>query len=215
MNIVFIYPIFLFSAYFLTAGNLVWKDTELVIPSDYGQKEVVALFHFENRSEDRVVIGKIQSSCGCTVPVLVKDVFEAGESGVIRAVFTVGDRVGPQRKTLRVQVSGSTEEIVVLTFSTTIPQLGEISPRMLLWRKGEEGVEKMLSIKIAPDVELKADIPSEDFPFVVREIESESPNKVVFGVTGPAEIGASKFEFNFLFSHGDSIEKKKVYLLLR
>lgn len=215
MKIIVPFLMILMTIRLLAEGGLVWEDTHLELPAEPGQEEIVAVFRFENTGEEAVEIGKIRSSCGCTVPVLEKRVYAPGESGEIRAIFTVGDRVGRQRKDLRVQVLGKGDEFVVLSFATNIPQIGRIHPKLLLWREGKVEGEKLLRIELDEESSWKLLELPEDFPFTVRELESDSPKLLTLGVSPKTSLAVSKHQLTFEFSTENSTERKRVYLLVR
>lgn len=144
----------------LCCAALEWESTRLDLPAKVGQEEIVGVFKFENTGETPVEILTTRSSCGCTVPELTKNVYAPGESGEIKAVFTVGSRVGPQRKTITVTTDAPDQRVTRLILSTKIPEIATIRPKMLLWRNGSELEWKETVIKT--DAENKVSIPKLD-----------------------------------------------------
>jgi hypothetical protein len=95
-------------------------------------EKMEAAFRFKNTGDAPVLIIKLGSSCGCTVPQLKKNRYLPGESGEITAIFTFGDRVGKQEKQIMVTTSES-EAPLVLTMETDIPDLLSVTPRSLFF----------------------------------------------------------------------------------
>ena len=87
------------------AGALRWEQTEISIQAPMLAETVEATFAFSNTGSTPVTIEDVHSTCGCTVPTLDKRTYAPGESGTIRAVFTLGDRVGLQEKLISVRTA--------------------------------------------------------------------------------------------------------------
>ncbi|MGV6829585.1 MAG: DUF1573 domain-containing protein [Flavobacteriales bacterium] len=72
---------------------------------DYGEikknSDGVRVFEFTNTGDAPLIISKVKSTCGCTVPKKPKDPIAPGESGVIEVKYAT-NRVGPIRKTITV-----------------------------------------------------------------------------------------------------------------
>jgi len=72
---------------------------------DYGTIEKgsdgVRVFKFKNTGDEPLIISKVSSSCGCTIPKKPKDPILPGESGEIEVKYDT-KRVNPIRKTVTV-----------------------------------------------------------------------------------------------------------------
>lgn len=119
-------------------AGLKWERTRLSVPAEVGQEEVVGIYQFTNTGDEPVTILRTQSSCGCTVPKLEKETYAPGESGELKAIFTVGDRTGHQRKILTVTTDNHAHPVTRLIFETSIPEVVSIKPKMVHWRRGDE-----------------------------------------------------------------------------
>ncbi|MEM0967384.1 MAG: DUF1573 domain-containing protein [Verrucomicrobiota bacterium] len=214
-------PVFLLLTLSLTsADGLEWEQTDLTLPCGIGEQELVAVFPFQNPSEKTITVSSIQSSCGCTVAELEKNVYAPGESGELRAVFEIGDRLGPQRKMLRVTTSnGEESRIQTLTFSTNVPVMGSIHPKLLVWRSGDGVEEKIFTVTASEGVEWILETPPENFPFVWKELEREAESSEARFSVRPAEkpMGPSKAELLFMFTveGSDLVRRQKVFLVTR
>ena len=64
-------------------------------------EQVSTEFKFTNTGEADLVISKIETSCGCTVPEYDKDPVKPGERGSVRVRFDSNGKSGTQYKTIR------------------------------------------------------------------------------------------------------------------
>jgi len=72
---------------------------------DYGEiakgSDGVRVFEFTNTGDEPLIITKVKSTCGCTVPSKPDGPIAPGESNVIKVKYDT-KRVGPIRKTITV-----------------------------------------------------------------------------------------------------------------
>ncbi|MDR1279235.1 MAG: DUF1573 domain-containing protein [Opitutaceae bacterium] len=109
--------------------------------------EMVAIFPFKNTGESAEEIVKLDSSCGCTVAELAKRVYQPGESGEIRAVFTFGERVGKQIKTIGVVTANAVGKPVVLRMEATIPDVLAVSQKLVVFSGAGQEQSRTITIK--------------------------------------------------------------------
>ncbi|MCC5808293.1 MAG: DUF1573 domain-containing protein [Opitutales bacterium] len=132
------------------AGSLAWESKLFEHTAKPGEERVTATFHFTNAGTAPVEILNLRATCGCTVPDLKKRVYEPGESGEIDVVFTYGSRTGEQN--LRVSVftdqPGQPEQLQLVV---NIPQMVELSPRIVYWRRGEPMEPRTVRINVAKE----------------------------------------------------------------
>ena len=76
-------------------------------------EQVSSEFKFTNTGDADLIISKIETSCGCTVPEYDKDPVKPGERGSVRVRFDSNGKSGTQYKTIRI-FSNSKEEIFEL-----------------------------------------------------------------------------------------------------
>lgn len=124
---------FLFSLK-LAAGDLSWKEQTLQHTAQAGEKKFEAEFSFTNASSHPVEIRSIRTSCGCTTAALGKKVYQPGESGSVKSVFTYGSRKGSQKKTIVVQTKSGND---ILTLQVDIPDSIKVDKERLSWLVGE------------------------------------------------------------------------------
>ena len=113
-----------------------------------------ASFGFVNAGANPLTIESAKSSCGCTVAKLEKATYAPGERGEIHARFDIGQRRGRHEVTINVAVAGAREGIA-LTLAVKIPEAARISPRILVWSKGEPNTPKCIVIESLPDSPLR------------------------------------------------------------
>jgi len=109
-----------------TSGAQISFKTEVI---DYGTIEKgadgVRQFEFTNTGNESLIISRVYSTCGCTVPKKPKEPIAPGESGVIEVKYDT-KRVGPIRKTITVYSNaGPTPYPLKIKGTITPPSSGE------------------------------------------------------------------------------------------
>lgn len=83
---------------------------------DYGTIEKgangVRIFEFTNTGDEPLIISKVSSSCGCTIPKKPKDPILPGQTGEIEVKYDT-NRVNPIRKTITVMSNAETPTIAL------------------------------------------------------------------------------------------------------
>ncbi|EIQ00638.1 Protein of unknown function (DUF1573) [Opitutaceae bacterium TAV1] len=188
---------------------LVFETTTISQPAQAGDTEMVTVFRFKNTGGTAEEITKLDSSCGCTVPELEKRVYQPGEAGEIKAVFTFGDRTGRQGKEIRVRTAAAPDKPVVLRLETVIPELLSVSPRALLFRNGaQQETSKSATLTVSADWPLEelTAVPENDalevsvstHPVSGRRIltvqrpDASAPARTAINVTAKFANGVSK-----------------------
>lgn len=149
----------------LSSAALSWEAELIELAPKRSDLTATAQFRFTNSGDAAVTITAVHSACGCTTAELAKKIYGPGESGEIKAVFTIGDRVGRQEKTIQVTTSDEPAKPTTLTLRVEIPERLTYSPRLLIWRTtetleeksiliGAAGAEKIQSLEFAPGTPL-------------------------------------------------------------
>jgi hypothetical protein len=115
----------------LFVGLLTWsvsaqeKTAKIQLKSDtvdYGEIEKgsdgVRVFEFTNTGDAPLVISKVSSSCGCTIPKKPEAPIQPGESGEIQVKYDT-NRVGPIRKAITV-ISNADTPTMILKIKGTV-----------------------------------------------------------------------------------------------
>lgn len=83
---------------------------------DYGEiakgSDGVRIFEFTNTGNAPLVISKVSSSCGCTIPKKPEAPIAPGESGEIQVKYDT-NRVGPIRKAITVISNAETPTVIL------------------------------------------------------------------------------------------------------
>ncbi len=70
-------------------------------------------FKFTNTGKEDLILSKVSSSCGCTVPSYTTEPVEPGEEGEIEVVFNSAGRKGIQRKSITVLSNASSNKTIL------------------------------------------------------------------------------------------------------
>lgn len=103
-----------------TTGPAIEFTSQVV---DYGEIERgsdgVRIFEFINSGNQPLVISKVYSSCGCTIPKKPEAPIAPGDKGEIQVKYDT-NRVGPIRKTITVNSNAESTPIVSLKIKGTV-----------------------------------------------------------------------------------------------
>ena len=94
-------------------GSFLFDTTVFDFGTILQGEQVSTEFKFTNTGDADLIISKIETSCGCTVPEYDKDPVKPGERGSVRVRFDSNGKSGTQYKTIRI-FSNSKEEIFEL-----------------------------------------------------------------------------------------------------
>lgn len=146
---------------------LEWKTTTVDLDAQEGNGTVQARFPYTNPGHRAVTILKAESSCTCTTAEVANPRVEPGQSGEIRAVLDLTDRIGLQVKTVTVTTDEPGVKSVVLRLNVNIAPSVSIEPSVLDWKIGG-----LLERRTA-EVRLSAGVPG-----AIIGVESRDPRAV-------------------------------------
>lgn len=126
--------------------ELTWEKREVEVKLTPFEKEVIAKFPFKNTGPKPVKILSARSNCGCTTAMMKKTEYAPGETGEVVAKFTVGARMGLQRKPITVQTDDEKERTVALYLVADIPAVLTMPKSFLLWKEGEASDTRSLTV---------------------------------------------------------------------
>lgn len=121
-------------------------------------KLLEVLFPFKNTTSKTIHITKYDAPCSCMSAVIkggsiqsdktVK--FAAGEEGVVKGIFDLGNAKGKLNKKIMLWAADDSADkpSMVLEARVTIPKLIEASPKSLSWPVGSEPTTKTISIVV-------------------------------------------------------------------
>lgn len=149
---------------------LTFDQTLKEVRAGIDQRKVACDFEFANQTDKPVEIARYESTCSCLLAQVQdgKLLYQPGETGVIRAVFDMGNYTGTIDKALRVWLKGDpiATPSIILTTRIHIPVLVEIDPKTARWDTSdqEKPTAKVISITMN----------GED-PIRVTSVESGNP----------------------------------------
>ena len=159
-------------------GELKWDQTTIELKPAAGDKQAVAHFKYENAGQAPVHFKSVKASCGCTAAQSQKDQVAPGDKGEITATFNIGDRVGPQVKTVTVETDDPSKPVTVLTLKADIPQFLELQPTFVFWQGGEEAKAKTVVARAGKDIPIKnLAVTSTNPEFQVKVENSSTPGE--------------------------------------
>lgn len=163
-------------------ASLTWENLVADLHPSITDKETVAHFKYKNTGDQPIKITAVKPSCGCTTAAPPADPVAPGASGEITATFHIGERVGPQTKTIHVATDEPGDQTTTLTLKADVPKLLEITPLFLYWSKTQPVTPRTISAKVGGDFPItKLNVTSSD-----PEIKVEAkpvPNEKAFEIT--------------------------------
>ncbi len=132
-----------------THAALKWERLRADLAATPKDKSVETVFAFQNDGATTVTIEAVKSSCGCTIATLEKKVYAPGEKGELRARFDIGQRRGPQAKTISVKIQNELVP-VTLTLAVALAEPMKLKPALVLWEKGESAKPKTIALAALP-----------------------------------------------------------------
>lgn len=156
-----------------------WEVTRrlLVVRPDAG--EVIGEFPVENTGAATVRFKEIVSSCGCTRAEAEPLELPPGARGVVRGVFTIGQREGMNLSTLSIETDEPGAPETTLRLDVDIRPWLRLEPRFLIWRKGDPVAARRIAVSVAPEVEVESASllvsPGDDAAFKARVVKTDVP----------------------------------------
>jgi len=133
-------------------ADLKWDQTTLELNPGPSEKQAIGHFKYQNAGDKPVHFKSVKTSCGCTAAQSQKDQVGPGEKGEITATFNIGDRTGPQVKTVTLETDDTANPVTQLTLKANIKQILDVQPNFVFWQSGEEPKMKTVIAKAGKDV---------------------------------------------------------------
>lgn len=199
------------------SAALTWKTQRIGFTAKSSDKVAVGQFQFTNTGATDVTITSVKTDCGCTAAELIKHTYSPGETGEIKATFTFEGRVGEHQKTIQVLTDESAKP-AELVLQVNIAELLTCSPRLLLWRLGEEAVEKAAVIVAngtthISSIDFKASTPADITPRL-ETIEAGKKYRLVVLPASTGKAAQTTLECVAHFADGTS-QDFSVFALIR
>lgn len=132
---------------------LTWTQTEASSATKPLQRTLEIPFAFKNTGRTPVGIVDVQVSCDCMSAAADKKLYQPGESGLIHARFTVGDRTGTYERAV-VVVTDDNAPPQRLRVHIEVPELASVEPRLIDWAVGAAPDERSVTVVVAPDIRI-------------------------------------------------------------
>lgn len=166
---------------------LQWDRTSYTAKAGVTDTQTVAEFTFRNTGKSTVTVDEIKTSCGCTTAELDKRSYAPGEGGTIRVVFTFGERIGKQHKTVGILYTenGETAQALLEIF-VEIPESVTIDPRIHYWTIGDAPTAKPMNIRFAEGFGgklVKVTLYSEHSNFIIAGPEQQKDGSYQLSIT--------------------------------
>ncbi|MGH8163566.1 MAG: DUF1573 domain-containing protein [Rhodanobacteraceae bacterium] len=191
-------------------ANLVWENPLVELHPAVSAETAVAHFKYKNTGDKPVKITVVRPSCGCTTAQPPADPIAPGASGEIAATFHIGDRSGPQSKTVRVLTDAPNDQGVVLTLHADVPKVLEVKPSFLFWPRTEALGPKTIEVDLGGDFPVnKIDVTPTD-PDVKTSVKS-LPGKKAFEITVTPPAGNRPINASLKIDPHFPKEKPKIY----
>lgn len=191
-------------------ASLVWENPVVELHPPVSAETTVAHFKYKNTGDKPVKITVVRPSCGCTTAQPPAEAIAPGAGGEINATFHIGDRSGPQTKTVRVLTDAPDDQGVILTLHADVPKVLEVKPSFLFWPKTEALGPKKIEVELGGDYPVsKLDVTSTD-PDVKTAVKS-LPGKKGFEITVTPPAGNRPINASLKIDPHFPKEKPKLY----
>lgn len=117
------------------------------------QKTMRVTFAFKNSGPAPVNVHDLRTNCDCLEAGTDKLTYAPGESGVVTATFTVGQRYGLYERAVTL-VTDEAASPHRLTVRIDVPEPAAFSPRTLEWKLGTEPREQTADLVVADGIAL-------------------------------------------------------------
>ncbi|MDP0489744.1 MAG: DUF1573 domain-containing protein [Verrucomicrobiota bacterium JB023] len=167
----------------LNAGELVFEELLIEHDAKPDEEKVDVDFKFTVEGEGPAVIKRYEAACSCLEARISeggKLVWQPGESGTVRGVFSVGNFRGTLDKSISVQMADGRSH--QLTVRMTMPELLKIEPKTLRWDEGAKPAPQSFTITVNADepINIKglSGTNNEKFPYELETVEEGKRYKV-------------------------------------
>lgn len=167
-------------------------------------------FEFYNESNVPVKIIDIVSSCDCVAIESDKKTYLPNAKGKINGIFSIGDRVGAQKKEFIVITDECKGSKYRLTLSLDIAPPAVVLPKLLIWKGGDDSV-KELSVKTSNNFKFSRIEYDNNF-FLVKTYIKEQ-NKVEIKPIGTPPNGKYSAKLYFINSDNGAELSSAIYLI--
>lgn len=134
---------------------VVWKTNRIEVNTTSVENSVVVDFPFTVKGKAPVHIVSVDSGCSCTAVRDVSAAYAPGEDHRLTFDYSIGGRVGTQEREIQVVTDDQPDKPHRLKLIVHIEEMVKVAPRLLVWRIGEEPVEKSVTITLSRPADSK------------------------------------------------------------
>jgi hypothetical protein len=189
--------IFLISSLNLFA-ELKFDSPVIKAEADHKTKTITREYRFKNIGTKTVTITQADAGCSCLAAEVANGKLEyaAGEEGVLRATFEIGNLQGLVGKTIHIWLKGDAEESpsTSVQLHVHIPVIINLAPKTVNWVSGEDVVPKLIEVKIEHDKPVhvtKTESSSEMFSTKILTVEKGKHYQIEVTPKGADQVGLS------------------------
>jgi len=189
--------IFLISSLNLFA-ELKFDSPVIKAEADHKTKTITREYRFQNISSKTVTITQADAGCSCLAAEVAggKLEYAAGEEGVLRATFEIGNLQGLVEKTIHIWLEGDAEESPSssVQLQVSIPVIINLEPKTVNWVSGEDVAPKLIDVKIEHDKPAhvtKTESSNEMFSTKILTVEKGKHYQIEVTPKGTEQVGLS------------------------
>ena len=149
----FLIPLYLALAAFAQAAGLDFAETTKEVHTAADAETAAVEFNFTNNSGKPVIIAKADAGCSCMKVLFSggKLTYGPGESGVLRAVFNIGNASGTVEKSIAIwlDTAPTNPPSQSINVRIQIPTLITLEPKTLKWESGGKPESQTIHIRMA------------------------------------------------------------------
>ncbi len=147
------WPLPLFALLALPGLALEWKSETVSVTTSPFQATQDVVFEFKNTRSKPVAVLDVQTNCDCLAADADRQVYAPGETGTIKARFTVGDRAGRYERIISL-ITDESPTPVRLIVRIDVPEIAMLTPRSVVWLANEDANEKTVELTAAAGLEI-------------------------------------------------------------
>ena len=132
---------------------LEWKSLTVSVTTVPLQTTQDVVFEFKNTGTRSVTLLDVQTNCDCLAASADRQIYAPGTGGVIKARFTIGDRVGLYERVITVLTDESADPVRLLV-KFEVPDLVTLTPRSVVWQSGEAASDKTVELTTSAGLEI-------------------------------------------------------------
>jgi len=137
----------------LPVAALEWKAGTVALTTSPFQATQDVVFEFKNTGPRSVAVLDVQTNCDCLAADADRQVYAPGETGTIKARFTVGDRAGRYERIITL-VTDESPAPVRLLVQIEVPEVATLAPRSVTWPANGPAGEQTVELTSASGLEI-------------------------------------------------------------